>query len=112
LGIDLEPLSKDPELERALTLCFSPREAQYLAGTPYGYLIGFTIKEALYKCIQPLSGGFIDFLDAELQMSDQSHGFAKIVLLRSLGSGFDAGTEFIGHYCFVLDHIWAGVYLT
>ena len=107
VGIDIERLDQDAETTRALDLCFSAPERSALEVEPHGAIIGFALKEALFKCLNPLLGTFIEFEDVEARLAAAER--AELVVLRDFGGRFGPGAILEGSYRLVNGHVWAGV---
>jgi enterobactin synthetase component D len=66
IGIDIEnPTSTSDKIE-ALLPCFSASELLLLTQVQGGMMLGFSLKEAIFKCFYRLCRQFIDFHDVEL----------------------------------------------
>lgn len=107
VGVDVESQAAAPDTVRALDACFDLGERQALERHPHGVLAGFALKEALYKCLQPLVGGWIDFDDAWVEWSGDPAAPARLTLRRTLGSGFPAGRTLPGWVSRFEDHVVA-----
>lgn len=110
LGVDLESLRAGDEAVHAIRACFAPVEREALAAHRHGLVAGFALKEALYKCVQPLVGGWIDFEDVWVEWEAEAARPARLRLLRTLGPGFEAGRVLLGHVSFPDgDHVCAAL---
>lgn len=109
VGVDLESLAPDPEAVRAIEACFDEDERRGLAACPHGLLAGFALKESLYKCLQPLVGGWIDFEDAWVRWSGDPSQPARLTLRKTLAPAFPAGHELQGSVGFFEEHVVAAV---
>lgn len=110
MGIDIEFLDQEEEITVAIRSCFTPEERVALEQIENGLLVGFSMKEALFKCLHPLVGTFIDFLDAEITHIDTIAQSMNGMLCQSLGGNLNAGTQFQGHYRKFRNHVWTGVF--
>ena len=102
LGCDVEALDQPEETLQAINLCLTPAERNLL-GDAVPLPIAFAAKEALFKCIHPLSGIFFSFLDAEIV----HFGPAQILmrLARNIPP-FGAGSTLQVKYETWLGHVW------
>ena len=66
LGIDVEPTVPLPS--ELVTLVATPAERRCYSSTVVGSRILFSIKEAIYKALNPLDGLFLDFQDIEIDL--------------------------------------------
>lgn len=110
LGIDIESLAQNVEAIRAIEACFTTEEKILLEQIENGLLIGFSVKEALYKCLNPISGIFFDFLDVEIRNIDPVSQYIDFVLCCNLGEGLNEGACFRGNYQLFNNHVWTGVF--
>jgi enterobactin synthetase component D len=63
--------------------------------------LGFSAKESLYKCLNPLSGDFFGFFDARLihvALTAVDSGELVLCLTRTLSGGFTAGLALRGQF--------------
>jgi enterobactin synthetase component D len=111
IGIDIESLDQHASAIKAITACFTNQERERLDQIENGLIIGFSVKEALYKCLYPISGLFFDFLDAEILYVDTINQHIGCVLHRSLGAGLNSGSCFRGDFREFNNHVWTGVFL-
>lgn len=83
VGLDVEALREvEPALEAQV---MTPREQAWLRGRAPAerndlMLLFFSAKEAFYKCQYPISRGFLDFLDVELEIALPQGRFEARVL--------------------------------
>lgn len=110
MGIDIESLDQDVEAIRAIDACFTPEEITLLKRIENGLIIGFSVKEALYKCLNPVCGMFFDFLDVDIWHVDTINQHIYFVLLCNLGVGINAGDRFRGNYQLFNNHVWTSVF--
>lgn len=109
IGIDIESFDQDAEVIMAIAVCFTSNERVILEQIENGLIIGFAVKEALYKCLNPISGIFFDFLDVEIRHVDTNSQHIDLALHCNLGPTLKAGTSFRGTYQRFSNHVWAGV---
>lgn len=109
LGIDVERLERDPKIVEPLRLCFNEREMIHLKCVPYGWLTGFSAKEALFKCLSEEVGRYFDFRDVEIVRVDAENQKLVLRLLVSLSPRLQAGMEVVGFYRQFDGHVWSGV---
>ena len=100
LGLDIEAAMALPQAERLAAQILTNTERQRFAQLPLAELIslGFSLKEALYKALNPLTGRFFYFHDAEL-LTIEPIGSARFRLVTGLSAQWPAGRE--------LDAQWA-----
>lgn len=110
IGIDIECLGQDSEAIKAITACFTNKERALLERFENGLIIGFSIKESLFKCLNPISGKFIDFLDAEIIYIDTIGQSIDIVLRCNLEVGLNNGSYLRGNYRIFRSHVWTGIF--
>ncbi|CAN7590156.1 4'-phosphopantetheinyl transferase superfamily protein [Variovorax paradoxus] len=109
IGIDVEYLIQSPETIKAIEMCFRKDELQLLASVKHGALIGFSAKEALFKCLNPLFDKYFDFLDAKVASIDVSNQTFEIELLIALSPQLAKSTIIPGHYRLFAEHVWTGI---
>lgn len=113
LGIDVERIIHAIEFQESLIHCFTINEINHLAKLEDGLIFGFSIKEALFKCLNPIVKVFFDFHDAEIVQVNTTNRSMTLVLRRALGS-LDQGVNIIGHYRRIrvlkFEQVWAGVW--
>ncbi|MDP9968768.1 4'-phosphopantetheinyl transferase EntD [Variovorax paradoxus] len=109
IGIDVEYLIQSRETLKAIEMCFKKDELQLLMSVEHGALIGFSAKEALFKCLNPLFGKYFDFLDAKIAAIDVSSQTFKIELLIALSPHATKSTIIVGHYRLFAEHVWTGI---
>jgi enterobactin synthetase component D len=76
--------------------------------------LGFSAKESLYKCLNPVAAEFIEFEDARVsRVLPDSHASGRIwlTLLRSFAGDLHAGTELPGCYAFQGERVETLVWL-
>lgn len=74
-------------------------------------VLGFSAKEALYKCLYPTVRTFFDFPDAQLTGVDHARGALTMTLQCDLGSGFDRGRRLEGRFAFTGRHVFTAFVL-
>lgn len=105
LGVDIEQVEQTTEMINSLRHCFDVDEASLLGAVHNGAIVGFSLKEALYKAVNPLTGVFFDFRDASIIALDAVRGIVTLRLDRDIGDGFAAGATFHGVFRFFRDHV-------
>jgi enterobactin synthetase component D len=115
LGIDVERIVSNTVADDIAPVCFSAHE---LVDSGWRSLslahrcsIGFSAKEALYKCLHPLTGLFMEFTDAEIRAVDLERGRIQVSLSRDIAPGFRAGQCLTGSFR-VSDHHVFSAFLT
>lgn len=93
IGIDIEKQELDKQAIDSLRNCFSIHELHLLGAIPFGMSLGFSAKESLFKCLNPIAKVFFDFLDVEIIEIDFTRQRMSILLLRSLAT-FEKGSQF------------------
>ncbi len=66
LGIDVEPAAPLPP--ETLDLVATPAERSRIESDPYRGRLLFVAKEAVYKAVQPIGAGFLEFHDIEVDI--------------------------------------------
>lgn len=94
LGLDIEETMNHRRAERLAPEILTPGEQQRFAGLDLDRLtsLAFSLKEALYKALNPLTGRFFYFHDAEL-LHWEKNGRARLRLLMDLSPQWPAGRE-------------------
>jgi enterobactin synthetase component D len=114
LGIDVESLITDEQClaiaDRILDATEFTLLARALPGRVRSALLslGFSAKESLYKCLNPVATEFIEFEDARVsRVLPESHTSGRIwlTLQRSFAGDLHAGTELLGCYAFHAERI-------
>jgi enterobactin synthetase component D len=85
VGIDLENIESQHRLLSLRHMCFTAREQNLLEQHPHGLVLGFCAKEALFKCLNPITQEFFDFKDAEITNIDLESQSLTLELKRNLG---------------------------
>lgn len=109
IGIDVESLTQSKSALEALTFCFSAEEKQLISSVEHGRLIGFSAKEALFKCLNPICGINFYFLDAEIVKLDNAAQIFEIELKINLTVQFPRRMRLRGNYRIIFEHVWAGI---
>ncbi|MEE8436440.1 MAG: 4'-phosphopantetheinyl transferase superfamily protein [bacterium] len=116
LGLDLEARRAMSDGMRRRLL--RPEERARLEGLPEAEadlraMIVFSTKESIYKCLQPVTGIYLGFQDAEVfEVAEDSPGSGTLRwrLRKDCGPRFPAGYEGVGAYAlqpgFVLTGVW------
>lgn len=107
IGIDIEQLTQE---KVETPIYFNQREKNLLDGVENGFIIGFSAKEALYKCLHPICNIYFDFLDAEIIQIDQLNKSITLVLCCDLGENMSFGKAFRCDYRIFHNHVWSIVY--
>lgn len=108
VGVDLESLAPDPRRCAPSKPVRRGRASGLAACPPRPARAGFALKESLYKCLQPLVGGWI-----ELRMRGSAgaailHSPPRLTLRKTLAPAFPAGHELQGSVGF-FKHVVAAV---
>ena len=105
LGIDIEPydfLSQD--VEELICTQFERKWIRSIGKSdqtiPWSKII-FSAKESAYKCIFPLEKKFIDFHDAEIEITQRKSTFKIDVVNKTEKSFFCPTFQLMKGYCFV-----------
>lgn len=109
VGVDIEDLQQSQEASDALNLCFLADEVRVVESVVHGRLIGFAAKEALFKCLNPLTAIFFDFAAARLLSIDDRNGNWILELRSALSQSLPALTKLVGSYQFFENHVFASV---
>ena len=111
LGIDVERIVSNTVADDIAPVCFLAHELVDggWRSLPLAHRcsIGFSAKEALYKCLHPLTGLFMEFTDAQIRAVDLEHGRIQIALSRDLAPGFRAGQCLTGSFRVSDHHVFA-----
>jgi 4'-phosphopantetheinyl transferase EntD len=70
LGVDVEPA--EPLPEDVVDLVLGDAERRLTAGDGLARRLVFVAKEAAYKAIHPLDGSWLDFLDIEVRLAEET----------------------------------------
>lgn len=98
IGIDLESIAHAARTEDLLaTVTTAQERAAAPSGLPLAALV-FSAKEAVYKCLYPLGGIFLEFHDVELAIDPAG----RFRVLRA--DGYDP-TPLHGRFAFDADHV-------
>lgn len=102
IGLDAERVMSPETLDEVRDLVAVPAEQERarlwgLADRELYSLI-FSAKESIYKCLNPLTGVFFDFHDAEIYRLDRERRLFFFRLRRDLGAGFAPGFRHFGSY--------------
>lgn len=108
IGVDIERASIDEETSSALHLCFTANEMQRLHAMESGLVIGFSAKEALFKCLSHESNGYFDFLDVEIIDVDVCANTLSVRLLTNLSARLQRGMILSIAHRLIDDHVWTG----
>lgn len=109
VGIDIEYLHSEPSVLEALLPCFNEQERLLLSRVENGLLVGFSTKEALFKCLSLEAGRYFDFREAEITMIDVADQIVEIQLLTSLSTRLGKFEKFRSPYRVVEQHVCTGI---
>ena len=114
LGLDLERTGRArPELVRRI--CTDAEQAQLAewrgAGVADPLTVVFSVKEAFYKAVHPLTGAHLGFRDVEIQLDPEAAGFTAR-LLRADVSPAAGRRSFTGRFACHDDRVVAGLAIT
>jgi enterobactin synthetase component D len=112
VGIDCEALIAEATVEEIAPRLLTPMDratferdaAAHLDWCAFVTLV-FSAKESLYKCLQPLTGVFFDFSDAQVSAVDIRGRRLTHQLVRSLTAEFAGGAELFATFCVSDDHV-------
>jgi enterobactin synthetase component D len=118
VGIDCEALIAEATVEEIAPRLLTPMDratferdgAAHLDWRAFVTLV-FSAKESLYKCLQPLTGVFFDFSDAQVSAVDVGGRRLTLQLVRSLTTEFAEGTELLATFCVRDGHVYTAVEL-
>lgn len=115
VGIDVETIRPAAEVAHIDSMCLSTQELSLwnCAECPREVfsVLGFSAKEALYKCLYPIVRTFFDFLEAEITAVDFTRGRITSTLLRDLGHGFKRGYVLEGYFVITERHVLTSYFL-
>jgi enterobactin synthetase component D len=106
IGMDIELLCQEIDTMIAMQSCFYPAELQLLKNIQHGEIIGFSMKESLFKCINPITQIFFDFLEVKVTQINALDRSVTLELLGDLGAEFSAGSRIRGNYQLLNGHVW------
>ncbi|WP_457280995.1 4'-phosphopantetheinyl transferase family protein [Polaromonas sp. P5_D5] len=109
IGTDVESLAQSRSAFEALTVCFSAEEERLISAVEHGRLIGFSAKEALFKCLNPICDIYFDFLDAEIVKLDDVAQKFEVELKINLAIQLPKKTLLRGNYKIIFGHVWTGI---
>jgi enterobactin synthetase component D len=112
LGIDVERLDRSMSASMLERVC-TPHELESICkwegqGMDAAAILVFSAKEALYKCLYPLVGTFIQFQAAEINVDWDSDRFT-VCLMEDLSPEWTAGTELVGYYSLEADFVLTAI---
>ena len=118
LGIDCEALiaasTVDEIAPRLLTpvdrVTFERDCAAHLGWREFATLT-FSAKESLYKCLQPITGVFFEFADAQITAVDIAGRRMTLQLVRPLSPEFGRGAELQASFHLADGYVWTAVEL-
>ncbi|MBF0279615.1 MAG: 4'-phosphopantetheinyl transferase superfamily protein [SAR324 cluster bacterium] len=73
--------------------------------------IVFSAKESIFKCLNPLTGVYLDFLDARVALKEDSKEF-EFTLLKDCGSDFPVGFQYKGSYQIVKNLVLTSIWVS
>ena len=120
VGIDVERLIPDEQREEIASRILNDEErARLAAALPTSSAaehlsLGFSAKESLYKCLNPLVDRFFEFDAAhvvDVLPDGASTGSITLALTRPLTAEFPAGFALVGRYAFAPERIETAVWL-
>jgi len=120
LGIDVEEWMSDAQCVEIVAQILQPKELEILSGAfsalsrAQRVSVGFSVKESLYKCLNPIAEEFIEFEDARLDRvvpRTPTSGRIWLSLARSFSGELAAGTELPGCYALEPDRVETLVWL-
>jgi enterobactin synthetase component D len=115
IGIDLERDVRDDTSLDIAQYCLGPQERLLLGRTPMthaqAHTCAFSLKESLFKCLNPLTDTFFDYLEAEIVKMSVFHGTATLLLKRNLSPTIHAGLTLPGRFAFAEGHVLSAVEL-
>lgn len=121
LGVDVERVIAPVQAAEIASRIMSQHEfAVFHQGLPgmsanEHLSLGFSAKESLYKCLNPLAQEFIEFEAARVlrvEAETPSEGRITMALTRRINSEFDAGFELEARYAFAPDRVATTLWLT
>lgn len=102
LGVDIEAIVSEETCREVAAMCVNPVELELIesldADKRVAMTVLFSAKEALFKALYPLVGGFFDFCDAEVRGMDSRSQRLDVILLRDLSTEFVKGSAIRGSY--------------
>jgi enterobactin synthetase component D len=112
IGIDIENIDNSDDYKDALIMCFHVNEIKLLNESEFGLILGFSVKESLFKCLNPIVKIFFDFLDAEITSISKSSQSVELILKKSL-SNVPQGSKFTAYYKiipFTNQQVWTAIF--
>ncbi|WP_160115084.1 4'-phosphopantetheinyl transferase family protein [Bryocella elongata] len=114
IGIDIERMVSEKDSAAVSAVCLNAAERRLIASCAdplRAITICFAAKESLFKCLNPVTGTWFDFLEAEVTGLDMEGGNVALQLLRSLNAEFREGSVYAAR-CNVIDkHVFLSVEL-
>jgi enterobactin synthetase component D len=101
LGIDVEPIFASDIFGETAPVLFDADEMSLIEGARdplCAATIFFAAKEALYKCLYPMTGTFFEFREAAVLSLDLTSGRVEIELRTMLSGRFRPGRIFAGTF--------------
>ncbi len=114
LGIDIEALATEREVEAIESVCMRPEERDVDTGAltrAQFVTLLFSAKEAFYKCMHPLTRVEFDFTDVSITRIDPSRQRLEMRLLRAATPEFGPGHVFHCGYRSAHGHVYTALTL-
>lgn len=112
LGIDIEAIATEREVEAIESVCLRPEEHHIDAGAltraQFATLL-FSAKEAFYKCMHPLTRIEFDFTDVSVTRIDPAAQRLEMRLLRAATPEFAPGHVFHCGYRSAQGHVYTAL---
>jgi len=115
IGIDLERRLDPDTAQEVAPLAITAAEDARLSDAGFDFAdrvsLAFAAKEALFKCVYPLTGVFFDFADAEVLDYEPVSERITLRLTRTLSATFAHGRMFVGYAGVARHHVHAALHL-
>lgn len=112
LGIDIEAIATEREVEAIESVCMRPEEHDVATGAltraQFATLL-FSAKEAFYKCMHPLTRVEFDFTDVSVTRIDPAAQRLEMRLLRAATPEFGPGHLFHCGYRSAQGHVYTAL---
>jgi enterobactin synthetase component D len=110
VGIDIEEIVSAETAKQICSICLSHEEYALVQGSNVDYrvlvTICFSAKEALYKCVYPLTRIFFDFKDVRIICLDMERQLIRIQLLEKQSLEFPSGRTLDGRFSLHAAHVF------
>jgi enterobactin synthetase component D len=106
IGLDIESYESIGILSESKYLCFNEQELHLLTPINNGLLLGFSAKEALFKCLSTEAGGYFDFLEAVVLSIDPIMNTILLQLRITLSERLPNSMIFECSYAIAERHVW------